>query len=66
MFVAEEEVLPFTSRSLAGVCPLKESIPVWFEEDMVGNAKAVELDVVEGLREEKKNLFTIFPIGTTI
>ena len=39
---------------------------MWFEEDMVGNAKAVELDVVEGLREEKKNLFTIFPIGTTI
>ena len=37
-----------------------------FEEDIVGNAKAVELDVVEELREEKRNLFAIFLIGTTI
>ena len=66
MFVAEEEVLPLTSRSLAGVCPLEESIPMWFEEDMVGNAEAVELDVVEGLREEKRNLFAISPIGAAI
>jgi len=39
---------------------------MWFEEDMVGNAEAVELDVVEGLREEKRNLFAIFPISTAI
>ena len=66
MFVVEEEVLPLTSRSIAGVCPLEESIPVWFEEDTVGNAEAVKLDIVEGLREEKRNLFAIFPIGAAI
>ena len=65
MFVAEE-VLPLTSRSLVGVCRLEESIPMQFEEDIVGNAKAVELDVIEELREEKRNLFAIFLIGTTI
>jgi len=36
-----------------------------FEESMVGNAKACELDIVDELKfEEKNNLFTMFPIGT--
>jgi len=34
---------------------------------MVGNVKACELNVVDELKfEEKNNLFTIFPIGTTM
>ena len=48
MFIAEEEVLLLTSILLAGVCPFEESIPMWFETDMVGNAKATKLDIVEG------------------
>jgi len=39
---------------------------MWFEEDMIGNAEAVELDVVEGLKGKKRNLFTISPIGAAI
>ena len=40
---------------------------MWFEGNMVGNMKACELDIVEELKvKEKNNLFTIFPIGTTI
>jgi len=39
---------------------------MWFEEDMVGNAEAVGLDIVEGLREKKGNLFAMSPIGTAI
>ena len=46
--MAEEEVLPLTSRLLAGVCSFEESIPMWFEKDTVGNAKATKLDIVEG------------------
>ena len=64
--MVEEEILPLTSRSLAGVCPFEESISVWFETDTVGNAKATELDIVESWEVEKKNLFAIFPIGATI
>ena len=48
MFIAEEEVLLLTSILLAGVCPFEESIPMWFETDMVGNAKATKLDIVKG------------------
>jgi len=42
------------------------SIPVWFKEDTVGNARACDLGVVEELKVEEKNLFAIFPIGATI
>ena len=66
MFIAEEEVLLLTSILLAGVCSFEESISMWFETDMVGNAKATKLDIVEGWEVEKKNLFAIFPISTTI
>ena len=38
-----------------------------FEESMVSNVKACELDIVDKLKfEEKNNLFAIFPIGATI
>ena len=48
MFIAEEEVLLLISILLAGVCSFEESISMWFETDMVGNAKATKLDIVEG------------------
>ena len=48
MFIAEEEVLLLTSILLAGVCSFEESISMWFETDMVGNAKVTKLDIVEG------------------
>ena len=51
---------------LADTCPVEMFIPVWFEGDTVGNARACCLDVVEELRVEKRNLFAIFPIGATI
>ena len=57
-------VLTLTSKLCTSACPVGMSIPVWFEEDTVGNAEDWELDVVEKLKvEEKKNLFAIFPIG---
>jgi len=42
------------------------SIPVQFKEDTVDNARACDLDVIEELKAEEKNLFAIFPIGTTM
>ena len=33
----EEEVLPLTSKSLTGAGPARKSIPVWYEENTVGN-----------------------------
>jgi len=42
------------------------SISVRFKEDTVGNARACDLDIVEELKVEERNLFTIFPIGTTM
>jgi len=59
-------VLPLTSQLLADTCPVEMSIPVRFKEDTVGNARACNLGVVEELKVEKKNLFTIFPIGATM
>ena len=59
-------VLPLTSLLLAGSCPVELSIPVLFEGNTVGNAEVCDLDVVEELIVEEKNLFAIFPIGTTI
>ena len=59
-------VLPLTLLLLAGSCPVELSIPVPFEENTVGNAEVCDLDIVEELIVEEKNLFAIFPIGTTI
>ena len=61
---AVEGVLPLTLQLLVGTCPVEMSIPVWFKEDTVGNARACNLGIIEELKVEEKNLFTIFPIGT--
>ena len=38
-----------------------------FEDNTVGKTNSCELDVIEELKvEERKNLFTVFPIGTTM
>jgi len=67
VFLLVEEFLPLTSSKLSDAGPAKMTIPVLFEESMVGNAKACELDIVEELKfEEKNNLFAMFPIGATI
>ena len=43
------------------------SIPMLGLEDIVGKRfESVELVVVEELKVEERNLFTIFPIGATI
>ena len=59
-------VLPLTSQLLAGSCPVGLSIPVPFEGNTVGNAEACNLGIVKELKVEERNLFAIFPIGTTI
>ena len=59
-------VLPLTLLLLAGSCPIELFISVPFEGNTVGNAEVCDLDVVEELIVEEKNLFAIFPIGTTI
>ena len=60
--------LPLTSKLNAGACPGDLSIPISFIQDIVGKEGLSfgEL-IVEGLKdEETKNLFIIFPIGTTM
>ena len=43
------------------------SIPMQFEDSMVGKMNSCELDVIEELKVEKRiNLFAVFPIGTTM
>ena len=43
------------------------SIPVQFEDSTVGKMNSCELDIIEELKvEERINLFTVFPIGTTM
>ncbi len=38
-----------------------------FEDSMVGKTNSCELDIIEELKvEERMNLFTVFPIGTTM
>ena len=62
-----EEFLPLTLSKLSSADPTRMSIPVLFEESMVGNMNACELDVVDELKfEEKNNLFAIFPIDATM
>jgi len=52
---------------LTGTNPVGMSIPVQFEDNMVGKMNSCELDVIEELRvEERMNLFAVFPIGTTM
>ncbi len=51
---------------LAGTCSVEMSIPVQFKGDIVGNAKACNLGIVEELKVEERNLFAIFPIDTTM
>ena len=66
-FFSVEEVLPLTSKSLTGTNPVEMSIPMQFEDNMVGKMNSWELDIVEELKVEKRdNLFAIFPIGATI
>ena len=66
-FLSVEEVLPLTSKLFTGMNPVEMTIPVQFVGSMVGKTNSCELDVFEELKVvEKKNLFTIFPIGTTM
>ena len=67
-FVVEVGFFPLTSKLHAGACPDDLSIPMLFILDTVGKeGLSFEVLVVEGLKdEETKNLFAIFPIGTTI
>jgi len=51
---------------LAGTYSVEMFIPIWFKGDTVSNARACDLGIVEELRVKEKNLFTIFPIGTTM
>jgi len=38
-----------------------------FEDSIVGKTNSCELDIIEELKvEERKNLFAVFPIGTTM
>jgi len=67
LFLLVEEFLLLNSNPLTGADSVRMSIPVLFEESMVGNVKACELDILDKLKvEEKNNLFTIFLIGTTM
>ena len=55
------------SKPLTGTNPIGMSIPMQFEDSMVGKMNSCELDVIEELKvEERKNLFAVFPIGTII
>ena len=55
-----------TSLLLAGSSSVDLSITVSFDGNTVGKVELCCLDVVEELKEEKGNLFTMFPIGTTM
>jgi len=66
-FFSVEEVFPLTSKPLTGINPVGMSIPVHFEDNTVGKINSCELDVTKKLKvEERRNLFTVFPIGTTM
>jgi len=66
-FFSVEEVLPFTSKLLTGMNPVGMSIPIQFEDNTVSKMNSCELDVIEELKvEERMNLFTVFPIDTTM
>ena len=66
-FFSVEEVFSLTSKPLTSTNPVGMSIPVQFEDSMVGKTNSCELDVIEKLKvEEKMNLFAVFPIGATM
>ena len=68
IFAVEVRFLPLTSKSNAGTCPIELSIPISFTKDTVGKKELTFAKlVVEGLKvEERKNLFVIFLIDTTM
>ena len=59
-------IRPLTSLLLTGSSPVDLSISVSFDRNTVGKVELCCLDIVEELKEEKGNLFTMFPIGTTM
>ena len=59
-------ILPLTLLLLAGSCLVELFIPVLFEGNTVGNAEVCNLDIVEELKVEERNLFAIFSICTTM
>jgi len=62
-----ERVLPLTSMLLLEEVPENLSIPVLLVGNMVGKENCCELDMIVELKVGGKlNLFTIFPIGTTM
>jgi len=66
-FFSVEEVLPLISKLFTGMNPVGMSIPVQFVGNTVGKMNSCELDMFEELKVvEKMNLFTIFPIDTTM
>ena len=65
--ISIEEVLPLISMLFLGEIPEDLSIPMLLVGVMVGKENCCELDVIVELKVGGKlNLFTIFPIGTTI
>ena len=65
--ISIEEVLPLISMLFLGEIPEDLSIPVLLVGVMVGKEICSELGVIVELKVRGKlNLFTIFPIGTTI
>ena len=65
--ISIEKVLPLISMLFLGEIPEDLSIPVLLVGVMVGKENCCELDVIVELKVGGKlNLFTIFPIGTTI
>jgi len=66
-FLSVKEVLSLTSKLFTGTNPVGMSIPMHFVGSTVGKMNSCELDMFEELKVvEKKNLFAIFPIGTTM
>ena len=59
-------ICPLTSLLLAGSSPVDLSIPVLFDGNTVGKVELCCLDIVEELKEEKGNLFAMFPIDATM
>ena len=59
-------ICPLTLLLLAGSSPVDLSIPVSFDGNTVSKVELCCLDIVEELKEEKGNLFAMFPIGTTM
>jgi len=67
-FTEEAGFLPLTSNLEVGTCPVGMTIPMSVAEDIVGIEDLTLRAVIVVLKfvGEKMDLFTIFPIGTTI